>query len=119
MVHGGDVHTDHTIAFSAVTSVMKPMYMTELGVRRVLSYETLSSTEASPPSAERSFLPNVIADITPHIEHKIEVMNLYMTEKHSDPFPRGPGAIRALARFRGATIGVEYAEAFMLLREII
>ena len=119
VVHGGDVHTDHTIVFTAATSVMKPMYMTELGIRRVLSYETLSSTEASPPSAERAFLPNVIADITPHIAHKIEVMNLYITEKHSDPFPRGPGAIHALARFRGATIGVEYAEAFMLLREII
>ena len=46
-------------------------------------------------------------------------MDLYASESQPDPMPRGPSAIRALARYRGATVGVEYAEAFMLLREVV
>jgi hypothetical protein len=32
--------------------------------------------------------------------------------------PRGPSAIRALARLRGAIINTTYAEAFVLIREL-
>ena len=32
---------------------------------------------------------------------------------------RFDNAVRALARYRGATVSVEYAEAFMLVRELI
>lgn len=117
--HYGDVHTDHHMVFLATFSVLKAFYMRSLGVRRVLSYETLSSTEAAPPLTFRAFVPNVYTDITAHIDRKIEVMNLYATESQPDPLPRGPSAIRALGRFRGATVGVEYAEAFMLVREVL
>jgi LmbE family N-acetylglucosaminyl deacetylase len=119
LVHGGDIHTDHYAIFTATMSVLKPFYMNKQGVRRVLSYETLSSTEAAPSQIHRVFAPNVFIDIGSHIDRKIEIMNLYATELHGDPLPRGPGAIRALARFRGATIAVDYAEAFMLVREIV
>ena len=119
LVHGGDIHTDHFAIFTATMSVLKPFYMNQQGVRRVLSYETLSSTDAAPAQVQRVFAPNVFSDIGPHIDRKIEIMNLYATELHADPLPRGPGAIRALARFRGATIATDYAEAFMLVREIV
>ena len=46
-------------------------------------------------------------------------MALYETEIQPDPMPRTLSAIRALARYHGATIGTEYAEAFMLVRELI
>jgi LmbE family N-acetylglucosaminyl deacetylase len=119
LVHGNDVHTDHQAVFTASMSVLKPVYMAELGVRRILCYETLSSTEAAPPRQGRIFLPNVFSDISPYLESKIDVMKLYETELHEDPLPRGPSAIRALARYRGATIGVEYAEAFQMMRELV
>jgi LmbE family N-acetylglucosaminyl deacetylase len=118
LVHGGDIHTDHFAIFTATMSVLKPFYMRSQGVQRVLCYETLSSTEAAPPLIHRHFVPNVFSDISPFIEGKIDAMNLYASELHPDPMPRGPGAIRALARYRGATISVDYAEAFMLIREI-
>ena len=35
------------------------------------------------------------------------------------PFPRSEKNIRALATFRGAVAGVDYAEAFINLKEII
>ena len=119
LVHGGDVNSDHHAFFNAALSVLKPFYMKRYGVQRILSYETLSSTEAAPAIAYRQFLPNVHSDITPYLERKIEIMSLYRTEVHADPFPRGPSGIRALARFRGATVSIEYAEAFMLIRELI
>jgi len=119
LVHDGDVHTDHHAVFTAVMSVLKPFYMSKFNLHRVLCYETLSSTEAAPPQLYRAFMPNVFGDITPYIERKIEIMSLYQSEAQPDPLPRGPSAIRALARYRGATIGVEYAEAFMLIREVM
>ena len=117
MVHSGDVHTDHHAVFSAAFSVFKSFYTQKWGVKQILSFETLSSTEAAPQLVGRVFVPNVYSDITPYLEKKIEIMNLYETEAQKDPMPRGPSAIRALARYRGATVGVEYAEAFMLLRK--
>ena len=91
----------------------------KLDIKRILCYESLSSTEAAPPLFHRVFLPNVYNDITGYIERKVEIMGLYETEMQPDPLPRSPSSIRALARYRGATIGVEYAEAFMLIRELM
>lgn len=119
VVHGGDVHTDHQVIFNATNAVLRPFYMSRYGVRRFLCYETLSSTEAAPPLPDRAFLPNVFCDITPHLERKLQIMALYQTEVHPEPLPRAMSSIRALARYRGSTLGVEYAEAFMLIRERI
>lgn len=119
LVHGGDIHSDHSAVFRAATSVLKPFYMSGLGVHKILCYETLSSTDAAPPLSDRTFVPHVFTNITNYIERKIKIMKLYQTEVQNDPLPRGPSAIRALARYRGATIGVDYAEAFMLIRELI
>jgi LmbE family N-acetylglucosaminyl deacetylase len=116
VVHGGDVHTDHTVAFRATMSVLKPFHLEKLGVRRVLAYETLSSTEAA---AMPSFLPNLWVDVSAELERKLELLALYETEAQEEPLPRSASAIRALARYRGATIGVEYAEAFALVRELV
>ena len=118
VLHGGDIHTDHHALFTAAMSVLKPFYMKRRGIRRVLGYETLSSTDAAPARGDRMFLPNVFSDITPYLEAKLDVMRLYETEIHAEPMPRSPSAIRALARVHGATINTEYAEAFSLIREL-
>ena len=118
LVHGGDVNSDHSMVFDATMSVLKTFYMRQCGVQRILSYEALSSTEAAPPQPHRAFVPNVYHDITPYLERKLEIMGLYKSEAHLDPMPRGLSAIRALARYRGASIAVDYAEAFMLVREV-
>jgi len=119
MPHFGDVHTDHGVVYTAAMSVLKAFYMQRFGVKRIFTFETLSSTEAAAPRQATAFVPNVYVDITPFCERKIEIMNMYETELHADPSPRGPSALRALARYRGATVATEYAEAFMLVRELI
>ena len=117
-VHAGDVHSDHRAVFDATMSAVKSFNSASKGVSRLLSYETISSTDATPPTPATVFLPNVYCDITPFLERKLEIMSLYEGEVHPYPLPRALESIRALARFRGATIAAEYAEAFMLLREL-
>jgi hypothetical protein len=51
------------------------------------------------------------------MEEKIEIMNIYSSEIGQHPFPRSEKNLRALATFRGAISGVEYAESFMILKE--
>lgn len=118
LVHDGDIHSDHGAVFGAAMAVFKPFRMNALGVRTVLCFETLSSTEAAPPQLYRTFVPNVFQDISPFVERKIEIMSMFASETQDEPFPRSPSAIRALARFRGSSIGVPFAESFMLMRQI-
>jgi LmbE family N-acetylglucosaminyl deacetylase len=115
VVHEGDVHGDHQVLARAVWRSLKP-FRAGKGVRRVLSYETLSSTDLASPTAD-TFRPTVYRDISGVIDRKLEAMQLYKTELLAPPAGRNAETIRALARVRGAAIGVQYAEAFMLLRE--
>jgi len=116
--HVGDVHSDHRVLFEATMSVLKPFYSSKHGVKKVLSYEVFSSTDAAPVNPARAFLPTVFTDVTEFLEKKLEIMGLYESELQASPLPRALDSLRALARVRGATIGVEYAEAFMLVREV-
>jgi len=116
--HFGDVHTDHAVVSTATMAILKSFYMKKCGVESVLAFETLSSTEAAPPYPYRAFVPNVFRDVTPYFERKLKIMKMFNTEAQSELAPRAASAIRALARFRGASVNVEYAEAFMLVREL-
>jgi LmbE family N-acetylglucosaminyl deacetylase len=116
--HFGDVHSDHRVLFEATMAVIKPFYGGQHGVKKVLSYEVLSSTDAMPTNPARAFAPNIFTDVSQFLEKKLEIMSLYGSELQPFPLPRALDSIRALARFRGATIGVEFAEAFMLVREV-
>jgi len=111
-----DVHSDHRIIFNAAWSCCKTFRFPF--ILRVLMYEVLSETDFAPALPETSFLPNIFSDISPYMERKIEIMREYRDEMREHPFPRSEQNIRSLATVRGATAGVEYAEAFMLLREV-
>src|SRR6185503_4407052 len=75
--HFGDVHSDHRIVFEATMSVLKPFYSDKHGVKRVLSYEVMSSTDAAPLNPARAFVPNVFTDVTDFLEKKLEIMARY------------------------------------------
>ena len=49
---------------------------------------------------------------------KLEIMGVFKSEIDKHPFPRSKRNLKALATYRGATAGVQYAESFMLLKEI-
>ena len=54
-----------------------------------------------------------------YFEKKIEIMKIFSSEIAPHPFPRSERNLRALATLRGATSGCEYAESFVLLKEIL
>lgn len=111
-----DVHTDHRIAFKAAYSCTKTFRCPS--IKKIVMMETLSETEFASSTKEDSFVSNMFVDITGFVDRKIEIMNIYKGELADHPFPRSGKNIRALATFRGATAGCEYAEGFMILKEI-
>lgn len=111
--HHADVHSDHHVAFSAIYSCTKNFRFPY--IEKIMLFETLSETEFAPAIRNNAFVPNVFNDITPYFEKKLEIMKLFTTEQMEEPFPRAMSSIKALGRYRGSRIGVEYAEAFMLL----
>ena len=111
-----DVHSDHKIVFQTTWSCCKTFRFPF--IRRVLMYEILSETDFVPALPETAFFPNIFSDISPYLDRKIEIMREYSGEMREHPFPRSEQNIRSLATVRGATANVEYAEAFMLLREV-
>src|SRR5437867_8575598 len=113
--HRGDIHNDHRAVYMATLVAARPINGSP--VRRLLCYETLSETEWAPPSADEAFVPTVFVDITSHLEQKLEAMSCYRSQIQEWPHPRSLKGIEALARFRGSTVSVEAAEAFMLVRE--
>ena len=112
-----DVHTDHQITFKAAYSCTKNFRYPF--IKKILMYETLSETEFAPALPENTFIPNVFVDTTKYFEKKLEIFKIYKSEVMEEPFPRSLDSIKALARYRGSQIGVEYAESFVLIREIV
>lgn len=111
-----DIHSDHKVTFDAVISCTKSFRYPS--IKKVLIYETLSETEFAPPLIGGIFQPNCFSDISYYISKKIEIINIYESEIGKHPFPRSEKNMKALATFRGATAGVDYAEAFMIIKEI-
>lgn len=114
-----DLHQDHgAIAYAALVAT-RPYLPSGRIVKRVLAYETLSETHLAPPYLAPAFEPNVFVDISEHLACKLDAMRAYTSQLQDDHLPRSIEALRALARLRGTHIGVNAAEAFVLLRETI
>ena len=111
-----DAHSDHAAVFDAAVACAKTFRYPS--VRSVRVYETLSETEFGIRPEDPGFRPNLFIDISPFLEHKIKIMNIYASEMAEFPFPRSEIALRAQAALRGSQSGVLAAEAFMLLKEI-
>ena len=113
----GDVHSDHRKIFEAAYSCTKSFRYPF--IKKVYMMETLSETEFAPSTKEDSFIPNIFVDISDFFDKKIEIMKIFESEIAEHPFPRSEKNLKALAIFRGASCGCEYAESFMLLKEIL
>jgi LmbE family N-acetylglucosaminyl deacetylase len=112
-----DVHSDHRNIFEASYSCTKSFRYPF--IKKIYMMETLSETEYAPSLKEDSFIPNTFVDISAYMNKKIKLMQIYKNEFGNHPFPRSEKNIRALGTLRGATCGYEYAESFILLKEIV
>jgi len=114
--HAGDVNVDHRRLHEAVVTACRPTPAHI--VRRLLSFEVASSTEWQPPGSAQAFQPNWFVDISDQWDRKREALVAYAMEMRPWPHPRSFDAVEHLARWRGAQVGVEAAEAFCLLRQL-
>jgi LmbE family N-acetylglucosaminyl deacetylase len=110
-----DVNLDHRALFDSVAVAARPT--PEQTVRRLLTYAPTSSTEWS-PAATNWFAPNWFVDITKTLERKLEAFGKFETEQRDYPHPRNDRALRAHAELYGTTVGCEYAEPFVLVRNV-
>lgn len=114
--HRGDIHEDHKVTFEATLVAARPV--NNNSVKRIYAYETLSETEWSAPYGDNSFIPTVFENISEFIELKKKAFQFFTTQEKKFPHPRSLKTIEVLSNYRGATVGVPNAEAFMLIREI-
>lgn len=112
--HKGDLSKDHRLVFESTLVAARPL---KQKIKKILSYECLSETEWG--AATEPFVPNVYVDISETLDKKIKAMEAYKSELKSLPHPRSLEIIKALAKKRGSEAGLKFAEAFMLIREII
>lgn len=113
--HHGDLNIDHRITCEAVLTACRPTG--DCFVRQIYAFETPSSTEWN-YNYQEPFQPNVYIDVTDTFDFKIAGMACYRTEITQYPHPRSEEALRGLASYRGSNAGCNFAEAFMLLRQL-
>jgi len=111
----GDMQKDHQLVTEAAMVALREKY--DHPVRRIYAYETLSETGINLPAEHYAFIPNVFEDITDYLEDKKTALSFFKSQVHPFPDLRSLETVEALARFRGATVNVRAAEAFMLIRE--
>ncbi|MCA4808843.1 PIG-L family deacetylase [Empedobacter stercoris] len=114
--HSGDIHQDHKAIYRAALVAARPQGNHK--IKNIYCYETLSETEWT-PMQERPFVPNHFVDVTEVFTKKEEAMKCFKSQIKMFPHSRSLETFEALAKFRGATIGVERAEAFIVERQIV
>lgn len=112
--HADDLNRDHELVARAVLTAFRPF--PDQTVRAIYGFETLSSTEWA--FAAPAFKPNRFVDISRTLSAKMSAIEAYDSEMRAFPHARSREAVRALAALRGATVGLEAAEAFVVLRAI-
>jgi len=113
--HKGDLNIDHQITHKAVLTACRPQ--PGHSVKEIYTFETLSSTEWQTPG-DLPFIPNHFVDISEHIEGKKNVLQHYGDEMRDEPHSRSIENSLRLAALRGSTVGVNFAEAFQVVRVI-
>ncbi len=113
--HGGDLNIDHVVCHRAVMTACRPLPGSS--VRRIFAIEVASSTEWAPDHAS-PFNPTKFIEITNTMAVKRRALEAYAEEMRPFPHARSHEAVEALARWRGASVGVACAEAFVVLRDV-
>lgn len=109
-----DLNIDHQVTYRAVMTAARPT--AEETVKEIYSFEVLSSTEWNYPL---SFSPDCFYDISETLDLKVKALEKYRSELRDFPHPRSVKGVRLNAENWGMKTGVQFAEAFKLVRMII
>ena len=114
-----DLHKDHREILYAAQVAARTCTPTGRKIKEIYMYETLSETHWNIDHTEGGFLPNVFNNIEEYIDKKVEAVKAYKSQLKTYPDVRCVEAIKALALFRGSVMGMEHAEAFVLVRKLM
>jgi LmbE family N-acetylglucosaminyl deacetylase len=116
--HIGDVNVDHRVIHQAIVTACRPIPGNPL-VQSIRYFEVASSTEWQTSGTAPAFVPNLFIDISGTLSLKLQALVEYAEEMRPWPHARSIRALEHLARWRGATIATDAAEAFVIGRQII
>lgn len=114
--HAGNLNVDHRRVFEATVTALRPQ--PGFSARAIYAYEILSSTNWAPRGIGPAFRPQRFVDVSAVFELKLRALALYGDELRPAPHARSLEAVKGHAVYRGSTVGVAYAEAFEVVREI-
>jgi len=108
-----DLNIDHQITYKAVLTATRPIVGET--VKEIYSFEVLSSTEWAYPT---SFSPDIFYDISKTMNDKLIALSSYEGELRENSHPRSLSGVWNNAKLWGQKVGLEYAEAFKVVRII-
>jgi LmbE family N-acetylglucosaminyl deacetylase len=111
----GDLNRDHQIVSEATQIACRPT--PNSNIVELLMFEVVSSTGWR-AGGSAAFCPNYFCDVSATLELKLRALSAYATEMRPWPHARSLGAVDALAKWRGSSVGLLAAEAFILARRI-
>lgn len=112
--HAGDLNIDHRIVHESVLTACRPQPSST--VKTLLFFEVPSSTEWNLAVSAPVFAPNWFVDVSDVLALKLDALACYQSEMRPWPHARSVKAVEHLAGWRGASVGMEAAEAFVLGR---
>ncbi len=120
--HGQDVNIDHRVVFEATMAAARlpQRFSTDLSphlIKRIFLCEIPSATDWALPSRE-PFIANSYFDVSAALHEKLAALKAFEGALKPHPHPRSLEAVEYLARLRGAQVGTEAAEAFMIVRDL-
>ena len=112
-----DLNVDHRKVLEATLVCFRPQPSETYTA--IYSMEIPSATGWGHPGITDVFVPNIFVDISETLESKETAMESYSSEIRDFPHARSIRGIKHLAGFRGSQVGLEAAEAFQLVRQIV
>lgn len=118
--HKGDLNIDHQITNQAVMTACRPV--PGQVVSELYFFEVPSATGWDVADQQHAFIPQKFVDLTlqdeghDYLKKKINALRIYDSEMREFPHARSIETVESLARLRGASVGLNSAEAFQVCR---
>lgn len=114
--HPFDLNIDHALVYRAVMTACRPL--PDSSVEEIYTFEIPSSSDWLTCGGRNSFAPNLFVDISGTLSKKLAALAEYDIEMRPFPHSRSYENVEHLCRFRGATVGIEAAEGFVIERAV-
>jgi len=111
-----DLGIDQRTTARAVATAFRPLPGERTS--EILTFEVRSSTEWDYGLSGQQFAPNCFVNIARTLDAKLEALRALQTEARPWPHSRSIEAVAHHARGRGASVGLEAAEAYFVLRSV-